>query len=120
MIEKIISGGQTGANQAALDAAIKLGIPHGGWVSKGRVTEDGQISDKYDVIEMPTASNPERTKKNIRESDGTLILSHGRLTGGSEYTEKYALKYSKPMLQIDLSSIVPFDAAVQINNWIVD
>lgn len=120
MIEKIISGGQTGADQAGLDAAIKLGIPHGGWVPKGRVTEDGPLSDKYDVIEMPTASYPERTKKNIRESDGTLILSHGMITGDSELTEKMALKYGKPMFHINLSIVTPFDAAVQINNWIVD
>jgi len=120
MIEKIISGGQTGADQAALDAAIKLGIPHGGWIPKGRLTEDGSLSDKYNLIEMPTSSYPERTKKNIRESDGTLILSHGRLTGGSEYTQKWALKYDKPMLHTDLSSVTSFVATVQINNWVVD
>jgi len=120
MIEKIISGGQTGADQAALDAAIKLGIPHGGYIPKGRLTEDGTLPDKYDLIEMPTASYPERTKKNIRESDGTLILSHGRLTGGSEYTEKWAIKYGKPTIHVDLFSIAPFDATVMINDWIVD
>ena len=120
MIEKIISGGQTGADQGALDAAINLGIPHGGWIPKGRLTENGPLSEKYNLIEMPTASYPERTKKNIRESDGTLILSRGRLTGGSEYTEKWALKYGKPIIHIDLSIVTPFYAAVQINNWIVD
>jgi hypothetical protein len=72
------------------------------------------------MIEMPTKSYPERTDKNIRESDGTLILSHGMLTGGSEYTRKLALKFNKPTLQIDLSQKVRFDAAVQINNWIVE
>ena len=120
MIEKIISGGQTGADQAALDAAIKLSIPHGGWIPKGRLTEAGPLSDRYNLIEMPTESYPDRTKKNIRESDGTLILSHGRLTGGSEYTKKWALKYDKPMLHTDLSSVTSFVATVQINNWIVD
>ncbi len=120
MIEKIISGGQTGADQAALDAAIKLGIPHGGWIPKGRMTENGPLPDKYDLIEMQTTSYPERTKKNIKESDGILILSHGRLTGGSEYTKKWALKYRKPILHIDLFSIAPFDATVLINDWIVD
>lgn len=120
MIEKIISGGQTGADQAALDAAIKLGIPHGGWIPKGRMTEDGPLPDKYHLIEMPTKSYPARTKKNIKESDGTLILSHGRLTGGSEYTRKMALKYGRPMVHIDLSSVTPFDSAVLINDWIVE
>jgi hypothetical protein len=121
MIEKIISGGQTGADQAALDAAIKLGIPHGGWIPKGRITENGPLPDKYDLIEMPTVSYPERTKKNISESDGTLILSRGRLTGDTEFTkEKAPLLYGKPMLHIDLSSVTPFAAAVLINDWIVD
>jgi hypothetical protein len=120
MIEKIISGGQTGADQAALDAAIKLGTPHGGWIPKGCLTEDGPLSDKYNLIEMPTESYPERTKKNISESDGTLILSRGRLTGGSEFTEEQALKYGKPVVHIDLSSVTPFAAAVLINDWIVD
>jgi hypothetical protein len=120
MLEKIISGGQTGADQAALDAAIKLGIPHGGWIPRGRLTEDGPLPDKYDLKEMPTASYPERTKKNIRESDGTLIFSHGMLTGGSEFTRKMALKYQKPMLHIDFNHMIPFDAAVVINNWMVD
>ena len=120
MIEKIISGGQTSADQAALDAAIKLGIPHGGWIPKGRLTEDGPLPDKYNLIEMPTASYPERTKKNIRESDGTLILSHDRLTGGSEYTEQWVRKYGKPMVNIDLTRVTPFDTAVLINDWIVN
>jgi hypothetical protein len=120
MIEKIISGGQTGADQGALDAAIRLGIPHGGWIPKGRITENGPLPDKYHLIEMPTKSYSARTKKNIRESNGTLILSHGRLTGGSEYTEKWVIKYDKPMIHIDLSSVTPFDAAVLINDWIVD
>ncbi len=120
MIEKIISGGQTGADQAALDAAIKLGIPHGGWIPKGRLTENGPLPDRYDLIEMPTESYPEHTKKNIRESGGTLILSHGRLTGGSEGTKKWALKCGKQLLHIDLSKVTPFDSTVIINNWVVD
>jgi hypothetical protein len=120
MLEKIISGGQTGADQAALDAAIKLGIPHGGWIPKGRLTEDGPLPTKYNLTEMPTDSYPERTKKNIRESDGTLILSHGMLTKGSEFTRKMALKYQKPLLHIDFNHMIPFDAAVVINNWMVD
>ena len=120
MLEKIISGGQTGADQGALDAAMRLGIEHGGWIPRGRKTEAGPLPDKYDLSEMPTASYPERTKKNIRESDGTLILSHGTLTGGSEFTRRMAMKYRKPMLHIDFNRMVPFDAAVVINNWMVD
>jgi hypothetical protein len=120
MIEKIISGGQTGADQGALDAAVKLGIPHGGWVPKGRLTENGPVSNKYNLKETPTKLYSERTERNIEDSDGTLILSHGLLTGGSEYTRKMALKLNKPFLHIDLSRQTRFDAAVEINNWIVE
>jgi hypothetical protein len=84
---KIISGGQTGADQGALDAAIELDIPHGGWAPKGRKTEAGPLSPKYQLNEMPSASYPARTEHNVVDSDGTLILSHVPLTGGSVFTE---------------------------------
>ena len=72
MLKKIISGGQTGADRAALDAAIRLGIPHGGWVPKGRIAEDGPLDPTYHLREMPTDSYIERTEKNVTDSDGTL------------------------------------------------
>ncbi len=118
MIKKIISGGQTGADQAALDAAIELDIPHGGWVPKGRLTENGVLPDKYKLHEMPTSSYSERTERNIIVSDGTLILSHGKLTGGSELTQELADKNQKHCLHIDLNSIPEFEAALKINKWI--
>ena len=68
MIEKIISGGQTGADQAALDAAIKLGVSHGGWIPKGRITEEGVLPHKYKLKQMPTDSYPKRTEQNVLES----------------------------------------------------
>ncbi|MBW2083807.1 MAG: hypothetical protein JRI39_12165, partial [Deltaproteobacteria bacterium] len=83
MINKIISGGQTGAEQAALDVAIELGIPHGGWIPKGRLTENGFLPEIYQLQEMPTTSYVKKTEQNILDSDGTLIISHGKLTGGS-------------------------------------
>lgn len=79
MIIKIISGGQTGADQGALDAAIELDIPHGGWVPKGRKTEASPLPAKYRLQEMPTASYKARTERNVVDSDGTAILSRGRL-----------------------------------------
>ena len=84
MISKIISGGQTGADRAALDVAIELGIPHGGWIPKGRKTEAGPLSAKYRLQEMPTSDYPKRTEQNVIDSDGTMIVCHGPLTGGSE------------------------------------
>ena len=65
MLIKIISGGQTGADQAALDAAIALGIPHGGWIPKGRLTEAGPLPEKYNLAEMPTKDYLKRTKHNV-------------------------------------------------------
>jgi hypothetical protein len=76
MIKKIISGGQTGADRAALDVAIILKIPHGGWVPKGRLAEDGPIHTRYNLKDMPTDSYEARTEQNVIDSDGTLIISH--------------------------------------------
>lgn len=118
MIQKIISGGQTGADRAALDVAIKHKILHGGWVPEGRLAEDGPIPDKYKLQEMPTSSYSKRTEQNVIDSDGTLIISHGRLTGGSAYTGKMVNKHSKPWLHIDLQKTKAFDASFNIYNWI--
>jgi hypothetical protein len=120
MIKKIISGGQTGADQAALDAAIKLDIPHGGWIPKGKITESGPLPDKYQLNEMPTSSYPKRTVQNIIDSDGTLIVSHGKLTGGSKLTRELAMENGKYWLHINLVKTSQFDAAVKINQWIAD
>jgi hypothetical protein len=118
MIVKIISGGQSGADRAALDVAIKLGIPHGGWVPKGRLTEDGPLPEVYALQETATAVYAERTEKNVVDSDGTLIISRGELTGGSEYTREMALKHGRPWLHVDLNRTPAFRAAVTINEWL--
>ncbi len=120
MIKKIVSGGQTGADQAALDVAIKLDIPHGGWVPKGRITEDGPLPEKYQMEEMPTGNYQERTEQNVIDSDATLILSHGKLTGGSAYTRDMALQHARPWLHIDLNKTTKFEAAKKISDWVVE
>ena len=120
MIKRIISGGQTGADRAALDFAIDKDILHGGWVPIGRLAEDGPIPDKYHLTEMFTKGYPKRTEKNVIDSDGTLIISHGILTGGSKYTMEMAVLHSKPNLHIDLDRNPAFQAAQQINAWIND
>ena len=118
MVKKIISGGQIGADQAALDVAIKLAIPHGGWIQKGRKTQSGTLPDKYKLQEMPTASYIKRIEQNVINSDGTLIISHGRLTGGPDHSRKMVLKYKRQLLHVDLSQIEAFQAAKLINAWI--
>ena len=118
MVIKIISGGQTGADRAALDFAIKHGIPYGGWVPKGRKTEDGTLPEKYHLQEMPTGSYPKRTEKNVLDSDGTLIVSHGLLTGGSALTTGFAEHHGKPWIHIDLEITSYPEAAIMIREWV--
>lgn len=102
-IEKIISGGQTGVDRAALDVALELEIPCGGWCPKGRKAEDGAIPDKYPLEETKSASYTVRTEKNVRDSDGTLIFTWGLPKGGTARTLMLAQKFNKPFLLIDLS-----------------
>ena len=116
MISKIISGGQTGVDQAALDVAIELGIPHGGWIPKGRKTENGALPDKYRLKEIPTSSYAKRTEQNVIDSEGTLIISLGPLTGGSELTHKTAMLHDKPCLHIDLGTL---NTVKTVRSWIV-
>jgi len=118
MINKIISGGQTGADQAALDAAIQWQIPHGGRIPKGRLTESGILPERYKLQEMPTGSYPARTEQNVIESDGTLIISHGKPSGSPKYSQEMALKYHRPYLHIDLNNNNAFDAAKHVYQWI--
>src|ERR1700730_13462760 len=101
MLRKIISGGQTGADRAGLDFAIETGLEHGGYVPRGRKAEDGRIDERYNLVELSTISYPARTRKNIEESDGTVIFSLERLLrGGTKLTWEHANKLSKPVLHI--------------------
>lgn len=118
MIEKIVSGGQTGADQAGLDVAIELGIPHGGWVPRGRKTEAGRLPDRYHVQEVSSISYLQRTLMNVIDSDGTLLISHGRLSGGSAITKALAAKHRKPCLHIDLDQLGYPEAVAAATNWI--
>lgn len=119
MIKKIISGGQIGADQAALDMAIKYNIPHGGWIQKGRKTEGGILAEKYKLKEMADAGFKERIEKNTVDSDGTLIISHGNLTGGSDYSREIAKQHKRPFFHVNLKEISVFQAVSIINSWII-
>jgi hypothetical protein len=118
MVSKIVSGGQTGVDRAALDAAIKLGIAHGGWIPKGRLAEDGPLPETYQMRETSTAIYSERTEKNVIDSDGTLIISRGELTGGSDATREAARKHERPWLHVDLNRTSAFRSAVRITEWL--
>ena len=105
-IRRVISGGQTGADRGAWDAALDVGVPIGGWVPAGRWAEDGPIPPGYG--ELPETAESDvavRTERNARDSDATLILSHGPPTGGTAWTVKCAQRLRKPCLHLDLARI---------------
>jgi hypothetical protein len=107
-LEKIISGGQTGVDRSALDVALVLGIPHGGWCPRGRRAEDGQLDECYQLTETPSANYEDRTKKNVHEADGTLILVSGGLNSpGTRMTAGVAQRSKKPCLILDLQRDPP-------------
>jgi hypothetical protein len=98
---KIISGGQSGADRAALDFAIAKKIPHGGWCPLGRIAEDGVIDAKYELHETPTAIYEQRTEWNVRDSDGTVIFTiRPEFFGGSAATVDFAKQHGKPWLHL--------------------
>ncbi len=100
-VEKIISGGQTGADRAALDWAIAHGIAHGGWCPRGRLAEDGAIPPRYRLVETPSADYAQRTGWNVRDSDATIIFSLAPvLSGGSMLTRQLAVKLGRPCLHV--------------------
>lgn len=117
-LKKIVSGGQTGADRAGLDFAIENDLPHGGWVPRGRLAEDGVIPGRYQVTETQSSAYAERTEKNVMDSDGTLIFSHGPLAGGSELTQKLAQRHGRPFLHMDLNGVDEFYAAFEIMHWL--
>ena len=97
LLERVVSGGQTVADRAALDWAIAKGIAHGGWCPRGRRAEDGRIGSRYALRETPSHDYEQRTRWNVRDSDGTLIVSRAaKLSGGSAYTARCAERMGRP------------------------
>jgi hypothetical protein len=101
-LKKVISGGQTGVDRAALDAAVEVGIPIGGWIPRGRRSEDGFVPHIYPLAETPTSEYTERTSFNVRDSDATLVLTRGALDGGSLYATKVAIQLGRPCKVVDM------------------
>jgi hypothetical protein len=102
VIKKIISGGQTGVDRAALDLARDFGLACGGWCPKGRRSEDGVIPQEYPLKETPGRDYEQRTEWNVRDSDGTLILTTGKPEGGTALTLEIAQRHEKPFYVVDL------------------
>lgn len=98
---RIVSGGQTGADQAGLDWAISHGVSHGGWCPRGRRSEDGPIEPVYQLVETPSRNYLERTQWNVRDSDATAIFTLAdELEGGSRRTADFAARLAKPCIHL--------------------
>ena len=116
----IVSGGQTGVDRAAWDVAFELGLPIGGWVPKGRRAEDGVIHERYIGLREAESADPAvRTVLNVRDSDATLIFSHGPLTGGSRLTFETAARLKQPVLHVDLTDTTDAGAVAKVQAWLV-
>ncbi|HOC69738.1 MAG TPA: putative molybdenum carrier protein [Candidatus Hydrogenedentes bacterium] len=102
-IIKILSGGQTGADRGGLEAALRCGVLHGGWCPKGRKAEDGRIPACYTLRETDTENYPQRTERNVVDSDATLVFTRGVPAGGSLLTLELARRYGKPWYAVDLA-----------------
>jgi hypothetical protein len=116
--EHIISGGQTGADRGALDFAIKHGYTHGGWAPRGREAEDGRIPLKYQLTELADGGYRQRTRRNVEDSDGTLIVNLGELDGGTLATQDFARQRSKPYLVVQLDARITTDVATSVLAWL--
>ena len=117
MIKKIISGGQPGVEIAALDAAIRLNIPHAGWCYQGRKIDGGILDKQYNVKEIDNPSYFQRLENNIVDSEGTVVLSYGQLVMGSKAARDISGKYNKPYLNVDLSKQALNHAIASIRSW---
>ena len=119
MIQKLISGGQTGADRAGLDVAIRWGLPHGGWCPKGRKAEDGIIGGQYQLVETPSASYLQRTEWNVRDSDATAVFTIApTLTGGSKRTAEFAEKHLKSWIHLARQAATYEDPALILQRFV--
>ncbi len=115
---RVISGGQTGVDRAALDAALEAGVECGGWCPDGRLAEDGRIDDCYPLAELPGGGYLERTLANVVDSDGTLIIYFSELEGGTLATRQFCGERDKPFLEIDAGREDAAAAADEIASFV--
>ena len=115
---KIISGGQTGVDRGALDAALKLGVECGGWCPEGRLAEDGPIPASYPVTELPGGDYLKRNRQNVKDSDGSLIIYWAEVTGGTGKTLEFCIKEKKPFKLIDANLVSEDEGAEAVAEFI--
>lgn len=120
-LQKIVSGGQTGADRAGLDVAIRWGFPYGGWCPKGRKAEDGAIGGQYQLLETPSSNYLQRTEWNVRDTDATVIFTiSATLAGGSKRTAEFATKHRKPSIHIARRASTYVDPALLLQQFVED
>jgi hypothetical protein len=119
LISKIVSGGQTGVDRAALDVALDLGLACGGWAPRGRRAEDGRIPARYPMRETATAAYPQRTRLNVRDADATLILTRGEPAGGTAFTIACAERIGRPWMLVDLASPDLDHLVAAVREWLL-
>jgi len=117
---EIRSGGQTGVDRGALDAALEIGAECGGWCPEGRTAEDGPIPDRYPMTELVGGGYPERTRRNVEDSDGTLILHFGPLSAGTLFTLQLCEELLKPVCLIDGSVVGAVEAAARAQEFVIE
>lgn len=117
-LRKIVSGGQTGVDRGALDAALESKFPCGGWCPEGRRAEDRAIPERYPVEELPGGGYRERTERNVTDSDGTLVLYLRELSGGTRETVRFCAAHGKPVLSLDAGANTAEQAARQAQAFI--
>lgn len=115
---KVVSGGQTGVDRGALDAAMAAGVDVDGWCPPGRSAEDGRLPELYPLKELSTGTYRDRTLRNVEESDGTVILYFGEIEGGTEETLEFCLKLHKPYKLIDAEVVTAHRAAQLVKAFV--
>jgi hypothetical protein len=118
-LSKIISGGQTGVDRGALDAALSIGFPCGGWCPQDRKAEDGPIPDRYPLVVLPGGGYPQRTLQNVKDSDGTVIIYANTLSGGTKLTRDFCQREKKPFVVVDAATVSLAEAVETVGQFVL-
>ena len=119
-LKKIVSGGQTGVDRAALDAALAAGFPCGGWVPGDRMAEDGVIPERYPLTPLPNGDYRQRTRLNVLDSDGTAIIYYETLKGGTRLTRNLCALLKRPHVLIDARRVTESTVAAELIGNFID